>query len=48
MRSSDGCSSRQSMYSANISLPNETSSPTSIGLPASVRRLASTISRTAT
>ena len=48
MRSSDGCSARQSMYSAKTSPVGERAPrETSIGLPASVRRLASTRSRTA-
>ena len=44
--SSDGCSARQSMYSANCS-PLTKPSVTSIGWPASVRRLSSTRSRIA-
>ena len=45
MMSSDGCSARHSMYSAKCS-PLAKPSATSIGLPASVRRLASVMSRT--
>ena len=45
MMSSDGCSARQSMYSPNWS-PSTKFSVTSMGWPASVRRLASVLSRT--
>ena len=46
MMSSEGWSARQSMYSPNWS-PSTKFSVTSIGCPASVRRLASVLSRTA-